>query len=373
MDEAAQNEVTQRTRDQRATGRESELIAIGEFADAAGLSISAVRFYANRGVLLPAEVDRQTGYRRYLVAQVPDGRLIRDLRRLEMPLPEITRALQMSALERRAMVDRYLAELTDNVERVHSLAQSLGSKPLPQNQDATMTTPPSIGSVTLDARSVSDAIGQVLPAVGQDPAAPHLMTVLLETKDGSLRLVATDRHRLAIRDLVPSSIESTFSAVVAASSIGAWTLPLAIDREITIVADATTVSLGGGLAAAIDRIPVVYPDYQTVLDTPAGLTTITARPGEVLAALEEDVDAVTLHVSSDGTFVTTETGTVSIDAACTGPEQAVLLNPAYLRDAVAATIGLEVVIDIVEPLSPLVIRSADNGTFTAMVMPIAPE
>jgi len=41
---------------------------IGEVARASGLSVSALRFYDGAGVLVPAEVDPATGYRRYPVA-----------------------------------------------------------------------------------------------------------------------------------------------------------------------------------------------------------------------------------------------------------------------------------------------------------------
>ena len=52
-------------------------MTIGDFARRTGLSISALRFYAGRGLLVPDEIDASTGYRRYSDAQVPDGRLVR--------------------------------------------------------------------------------------------------------------------------------------------------------------------------------------------------------------------------------------------------------------------------------------------------------
>src|SRR3954468_19624823 len=70
---------------------------IGEMARASGLSVSALRFYDGAGVLVPAEVDAGTGYRRYADDQGRAARLIARLRRVGMPVTEIARAVQSLA------------------------------------------------------------------------------------------------------------------------------------------------------------------------------------------------------------------------------------------------------------------------------------
>src|ERR687890_19308 len=59
--------------------------SIGEVARVSGLSVSALRFYDGAGVLVPAEVDAFTGYRRYAADQVRAARLIAGLRRVSLP------------------------------------------------------------------------------------------------------------------------------------------------------------------------------------------------------------------------------------------------------------------------------------------------
>ena len=66
---------------------------IGEMARASGLSVSALRFYDGAGVLVPAEVDPLTGYRRYADDQLRAARLVAGLRRVGMPVAGITRAV----------------------------------------------------------------------------------------------------------------------------------------------------------------------------------------------------------------------------------------------------------------------------------------
>ena len=70
--------------------REPDLLTIGEFSRRSGLSIRALRLYDRIGLLRPAEVVSATGYRRYSARQLHAGRLISLLRRLDMPLTEIT-------------------------------------------------------------------------------------------------------------------------------------------------------------------------------------------------------------------------------------------------------------------------------------------
>jgi DNA polymerase III subunit beta len=54
---------------------------------------------------------------------------------------------------------------------------------------------------TLDGGALATAIGQVAPAASRDDTLPVITGVNLEIYDDTLRLVATDRYRLAIREL----------------------------------------------------------------------------------------------------------------------------------------------------------------------------
>ncbi|WP_091526829.1 MerR family DNA-binding transcriptional regulator [Microlunatus soli] len=51
-----------------------EWIGIGAFAQLSGLTVETLRHYHQVGLLVPAEVDGRTGYRRYLLRQLPRAR-----------------------------------------------------------------------------------------------------------------------------------------------------------------------------------------------------------------------------------------------------------------------------------------------------------
>jgi DNA-binding transcriptional MerR regulator len=72
------------------------LVSIGEFAGLSRLSPKALRLYDELGLLVPARVDPETGYRWYAATQLDRARLVASLRRIGVPLARIT---DMLALE----------------------------------------------------------------------------------------------------------------------------------------------------------------------------------------------------------------------------------------------------------------------------------
>jgi DNA-binding transcriptional MerR regulator len=65
------------------------LVPIGQFAAASRLSLKALRLYDENGLLPPARVDPESGYRYYRLQQLGQATTIRLLRRAGMPLGEI--------------------------------------------------------------------------------------------------------------------------------------------------------------------------------------------------------------------------------------------------------------------------------------------
>ena len=71
----------------------ANLMPIGRFSRQTGLSVKALRHYDELGLLRPAAVDPDTGYRLYASGQVERAEAIRLLRRLEVPLDDIATLL----------------------------------------------------------------------------------------------------------------------------------------------------------------------------------------------------------------------------------------------------------------------------------------
>ncbi len=81
------------------------LMPIGRFASACRLSVKALRHYDDQGILKPAHVDSDTGYRYYRPEQARDAVMIGMLRALDLPLPTINRLLRADRGERQQLLD----------------------------------------------------------------------------------------------------------------------------------------------------------------------------------------------------------------------------------------------------------------------------
>jgi DNA-binding transcriptional MerR regulator len=112
---------------------DDDLMPIGRFARLAGLSIGALRHYDVHGLLSPARVDAATGYRSYRLDQVETARLIRRLREVELPLPEIRRVLGADAVERERLLATHRSRMEARTVRlqriVHQLSQEVPMSP----------------------------------------------------------------------------------------------------------------------------------------------------------------------------------------------------------------------------------------------------
>lgn len=112
-----------------------ELLPIGRFARQAGLSIGALRHYDALALLPPASVDRDTGYRSYRRGQIETARLIKRLRDLEVPLPEIRLVLAADAPERRRLLSAHRTRMEARTVRLQRIVHQL-SQEVPMTTDA---------------------------------------------------------------------------------------------------------------------------------------------------------------------------------------------------------------------------------------------
>jgi DNA-binding transcriptional MerR regulator len=103
------------------------MLSIGRFADASGLTVKALRHYDEIGLLVPARVDPDSGYRYYDAAQVEDAVTIRRLRALELPLDEIRTLLEADGETLRDRLAAHGFRVAEEVRDKHSLLIELGA------------------------------------------------------------------------------------------------------------------------------------------------------------------------------------------------------------------------------------------------------
>jgi DNA-binding transcriptional MerR regulator len=342
-----------------------DLLTIGVFGRRVGLTPSALRFYDDCGVLRPAWVDEGTGYRYYTSGQEERGRLLRDLRAVDLPLTEVRAVLDGSPQESARVLREHVRNAADKAEATRAAAERILNGLPPA--DLTCT-------VVLGGPELASAVRQVTPAAaGPGGELPLLAGVRLETDADEVAVVATDRYRLAMRKLHPAGFSGTARPVVVPadelSGLAGW-FAAANQVELTIAADGVTVRRDGE-TRAIAALPGEYPAYRLILDDLPPFTT------RALADRAGLLDAVSTHQDKDGTVVLSLDGAgvsvqdgPTVQAVCSGEPRRIGFSAGFLGAALDASVGPDVLLEIVAQDRPVVVRSADQGTFTTLVMPV---
>jgi DNA-binding transcriptional MerR regulator len=106
------------------TGR----IAIGDFSRMTHVSVTALRHYHEVGLLRPAEIDPDSGYRFYGPEQVKIAQVIRRFRDLGMPLEEIKAVLEApDPAARNHVVAAHMRRMESQLAATQSVVTSLRS------------------------------------------------------------------------------------------------------------------------------------------------------------------------------------------------------------------------------------------------------
>lgn len=101
-------------------------LTIGDFSRATHLSIKTLRYYHRVELLEPAQVDPDTGYRRYTTDQIPVAQVIRRFRDLEMPIEQIQAVLRAPDLTaRNRLIADHLSQLEQDLARTQQAVASL--------------------------------------------------------------------------------------------------------------------------------------------------------------------------------------------------------------------------------------------------------
>ncbi|GAA3304635.1 MerR family transcriptional regulator [Dactylosporangium vinaceum] len=336
-------------------------LTIGAFARAAGVTPSALRFYDECGLVRPAFVDAATGYRYYRPAQVDEVVLIRRLRAAGLPLADVRRVLAGPV----GAAEVLLADHLEAMERAVAEARATVASTLALLRDRQRS------SVTVPGRLLADAIGQVAGAADATGDVPVLGGVLLELAGGELRLVATDRYRLAIRSLRPELRRGAdASAVVAAAQLWHHRAWLGAQDVVRLRFGGPALHLG---ERPLPAIAEPYPDYRVVLrQLPEPVTTVVAARRPLLRALGDDPAARLDLLVDKGLRVRSSArpaAAVDVPADVRGEPSAVSFRFTTLQPAVAAGVGPDVLLRIGPPGQPAVVRSADDSDFTILAMP----
>ncbi|MFE4264618.1 MerR family transcriptional regulator [Streptomyces sp. NPDC056883] len=378
--------------------------SIGETAGDSGLSVSALRFYDGAGVLVPVLVDPASGYRWYGPEQVEEARLLARLRRTGMPLADIrlvlagwagqdtdlVRGLLRAHLHR---LERGLSDARSELSAVRALLErrenpmitSIGASNGASASTPRATTP--TARLTVSGPELAAALDAVRFAVSADPELPVLGGILFDIEGGALRVVATDRYRLAVaRAGATGHTGPRLQLLVPAPLADAMRALLSEDAPVLLTVDGDRVALETETAdrqAAGRCLGHEFPDYRRLVSLPAGRRVLVDVPalrealetGPVRPA-EREQDGATGDVSvlkvtgADEVSQASQASQVSLCGDEDDDPANVGLNRAFLLDALAAGNRDRLVLELGAPKAPVVVRRPDDEETFSLLMPV---
>ncbi|WP_198042208.1 MerR family transcriptional regulator [Kitasatospora azatica] len=146
-----------------------ELLTVGQLARRVGLTAKALRHYDRVGLLTPALVDPDTGYRFYGAEQVAAARLVRLLRSVDVPLEQVRaclavptdeRAIQQVLVRHRSRLQARLDRVRGDLHRTDHLIELIedGATALMTSQDTQQNT---AGTASDERRTAVDLFNGV--------------------------------------------------------------------------------------------------------------------------------------------------------------------------------------------------------------------
>ncbi|RZT83229.1 DNA polymerase-3 subunit beta [Pseudonocardia sediminis] len=253
-------------------------------------------------------------------------------------LADITRALPSKPVD--LVVDGSRATINCGNSRF-----SLPTMPV-EDYPQLPSMPQRAGSV--DAGQLAAAVAQVAVAAGRDDTLPMLTGIRLEIEGTQLTLAATDRFRLAVRELewVPEDASISTAVLIPAKTLAEVAKTLAGSGTVEIALSAGDGMLGltgGGRRSTSRLLDAEFPRFRQLI--PAEHT--TAAELEVSALVEaikrvslvaDRVAQIRLEFGEDGLRLAAggdDVGSAEEELPCTldGNPLTIAFNPGYLLDA----------------------------------------
>ena len=241
-------------------------------------------------------------------------------------------------------------------------------------------------TTSLAALDLVSGLSQVVRASSNDEARPLLTGVLFTSHEGTLRLVATDSYRLAVRDIPGVKTVGTDRDLLVPSKAlvelqrAASSLPLEAEIGVAI-SDAEVCFIAGTTSIASRLIDGNYPDYRGLIPAQypnqlrvAKDTLLTSLKRAKLLA-SDATSSVRLNMKEKGVDITTQShdkGEVidNVDGDYNGEELTIAFNPNFLIEGIEAAPGDEIVLETSDSTRPAMVHGVDDTQYRYLLMPV---
>ena len=245
--------------------------------------------------------------------------------------------------------------------------------------------PPLLGRCS--GAELAEAVSQVAIAASRHDTLPMLTGIKMEFDADAITLAATDRYRLAMRELAWQPTSSTVSAhvLVRAKTLLDLVRPLAGVDSVDLALDAaqTLVGItGAGRRSTTQVIDATFPDYRRLLPKEAASVAVLSTSDliEAVKRVKLVVDRINTPIQlefSDGE-VLLRAGAgedaqahEALECSVSGDPIKIAFNPDYLLDGLAALSGGTARLDMLEPARPAVLTAGDeHADYRYLLMPV---
>jgi len=178
------------------------MFSIGEFARLGGVSVRTLRHYDEIGLLRPATVDPDTGYRGYSAAQLGQLNRIMALKELGLSLTQARRLLDGVTLGelrgmlilRRAQLEHELEEHKNQLLGVEARLRSIAREDAMPADDIVTKRIPATGVVVIAGRAPGFGAANIVPVVNQLAAQFDQLRIHDRVKETGPRIVFYERE-----------------------------------------------------------------------------------------------------------------------------------------------------------------------------------
>jgi DNA polymerase-3 subunit beta len=247
------------------------------------------------------------------------------------------------------------------------------------------TLPPVLG--TCSGAAFAEAVAGVAIAASRDDTLPVLTGIKMEFDDDLITMAATDRYRLAMRELPwqPAVRGNAAQILVRAKTLLDLARPLAGVDEVELALDGTQSLIGvtgGGRRSTTPVLDGEFPDYRKLMPAESSAVAVLAT-----ADLIESVKRVKLVVDRPNTPIQLDFAdgevllragagedahaTEILECELTGDPIKIAFNPEYLLEGLAALHGPTAQLAMTAPTRPAVLTAATGeAEYRYLLMPV---
>ncbi|MEV8146060.1 DNA polymerase III subunit beta [Specibacter sp. NPDC078709] len=340
--------------------------------------LSGLLLKAEAGTLSLASFDYEISARLQIPADITEEGTILVSGRL---LADICRSLPAAPVD--IETDGTKVTLTCRSSRFHLAT-------MPVNDYPELPALPDI-SGTVDGEAFAQAVSQVIIASSKDDTLPVLTGVKMEIEGDLITLLATDRYRLALREVrwSPSTPNISAGALIKAKTLSEVAKTLGSSGNINIALSGNSELIGfesGGRRTTSLLVDGEYPKIRSLFPdtTPIYATVETHALAEAVrrVSLVAERNTPVRLIFTDGQL-TLDAGTgedaqasENLEATLVGEEITVAFNPHYLSEGLSAFDSKYVRFSFTSAPKPAMINAQDDidgerrDEYRYLVMPV---